>query len=107
MWVATLDVEEAFDKVHHTALFDASLRNCINASVVSCPRRLYFGIRGYVAMWKGADSRTFEVGRAVRQGDPQSPVLFNLVLDGALAEASVITTGKARLRDKHWPRCVG
>jgi hypothetical protein len=71
-------------------LFAALLSNGINSSVVGVLRRLYFSIKGYISLWSGADSRHFEVARGVRQGDPLSPILFNLVLDGALQEVSTI-----------------
>eukprot|EP00959_Pyramimonas_sp_CCMP1952_P044114 922089-Pyramimonas_sp.AAC.1 len=88
LWVATLDVEKAFDRVHHSALFDSLVINGVDSQVVGALRRLYFDVKGYVSLWRGAESREFEVQRGVKQGDPLSPVLFNLILDGALKEAS-------------------
>ena len=85
-----MDVEKAFDRVHHSALFDALLRNRIDISTVSVLRRLYFGVRGYVSMWPGADSRHFDMNRGAKQGDTLSPILFNLVLDGVLAEVNEV-----------------
>ena len=75
LWIATLDVEKAFDRVHHSALFEALLQQRIDASTVSALRRLYFGVKGYVSIWAGADSRYFEMNRGVKQGDPLSPIL--------------------------------
>ena len=86
----TLDVEKAFDQVHHTALFEALLNIGVETYAVTTLRKLYYDSSAYVALQQGATSRCFSVQRGVRQGDPLSPLLFNLVLDGVLKEASAI-----------------
>jgi hypothetical protein len=86
LWIAALDVEKAFDRVHHSSLFAALLDTGIDVSIVSALRALYWQMSGFVVLWQGAESRSFALQRGVRQGDPLSPLLFNLVLDGALRE---------------------
>ena len=34
LWVATLDVEKAFDRIHHTSLFDALVFNVTSSPTV-------------------------------------------------------------------------
>ncbi len=79
LWMATLDVEKAFDKVHQDKLLEALMAFEIEVSVVSVLRKLYRGMEAYVQLWLGAESRRFEVQRGVRQGDSLWPVLFNIL----------------------------
>jgi hypothetical protein len=85
-----LDVEKAFDRVHHSSLFDVLVANEVDMATVCTLRRMYFDLKGQVSIWRGAESRFFDVQRGVRQGDPLSPLLFNLVLDDAFSEVSPI-----------------
>jgi hypothetical protein len=90
LWIAALDVEKAFDRVHHSDMF-AALMNCrVNVNVVAALRKLYQGLSAYVVLWPGAESRAFAVERGVRQGDPLSPLLFNLVLNEVLEEVGAV-----------------
>jgi len=86
LWIATLDVEKAFDRVHHSSLFEALMDFEVDASVVAALYNLYSGLQASVEIWLGVESRRFQVQRGVRQGDPLSPLLFNMVLNQVLAD---------------------
>jgi hypothetical protein len=90
LWIATLDVEKAFDQVHHAELFAALMACPVDVNIVASLRKLYCDLKAYVVLWPGAESRAFEIQRGVRQGDPLSPLLFNLVLNGVLEEVGMV-----------------
>ena len=90
LWMAALDVGKAFDKAFHDELFDALLQGGVDLSIVSSLHKLYRGMRAYVQLWPGMESRHFEIQRGVRQGNPLSPVLFNLVMTGILIEVDAV-----------------
>ena len=90
LWVATLDVEKAFDRVHHANLFESLVDGKVDASIIGALRRLYANMRASVVLGDGQESRGVNVQRGVRQGDPLSPLLFNLILNQVLEEVRTI-----------------
>ena len=74
LWVVTIDLKKAFDRVDHTSLFNA-LKEQIDPEYVSLLEKLYETQYGNVGTHK------FRIGRGVRQGDVLSPILFNAVLE--------------------------
>ena len=65
LWLATLDVEKAFDKVHHLSSFDALVGNGVDDHSVAALKGLFTGTQAYVQVWPGEQSRTFPVERGV------------------------------------------
>ena len=86
LWIATLDVEKAFDRVHHSSLFDALLVEGVDASIFASLYRLYSELQASVVLWDGVESRSFQVQRGVRQGEDLSTLPLNLALNEVLEE---------------------
>ena len=86
LWMAAVDVEKAFDRVHHRRLLQALMDEGVQSEVVRSLRSLYMDLSGYVQLWPGACSTEFGIGRGVRQGDPLSPLLFGLVMKHVLKD---------------------
>lgn len=92
VYLAFLDVAKAFDSVSHDsvarAMWRAGVPPLVHAAVMS-------GYKGAFTTLS-ANGKTLEqakVTRGVKQGDPVSPVLFNMVLDEAVKKAEEIGVG--------------
>ena len=86
LWVAALDAEKAFDRVHHSELFEALVESGVDYGVVLSLKLLYTDMTAYVNLCPGVESRVFNIERGVRQGDPLSPLLFNLVIRNVMRD---------------------
>ncbi|KAJ8706455.1 hypothetical protein PYW07_012533 [Mythimna separata] len=80
--VAVLDF--AFDTVSHAALIDLLRKRGLPEGFCNYVARLYATSETVLEV-NGARSGPARVGQRVRQGDPLSPVLFNMAMDVILA----------------------
>ena len=81
IWVASIDLRKAFDRIHHPALFRALRHQGVSEGYLQLLQELYSSQTGSVS-----DSRRFHIGRGVKQGDIISPLLFNAGLEHAIRE---------------------
>lgn len=82
--LASLDLHHAFDTVSHEAILG-------RLNEIGCPRDFvsYVGQvynDNFTVLQAGDAEISTKVSRGVRQGDPLSPVLFNIVLEKVLAK---------------------
>lgn len=81
--MATLDVKKAFDSVSHGAIDRCARRldcQCEFAQYL----RSYYEESNTILELSNSTFKTVPVNRGVKQGDPLSPILFNMVVDEVL-----------------------
>lgn len=88
--ILKLDFEKAYDKVQWQFLFEVLQRKGFDEKMIGWIRQAT--IKGRVAInVNGKTEKFFRTYKGVRQGDPLSPILFNLVAD---ALADMLTRAK-------------
>ena len=86
MWMAVVDVQKAFDKVHHKTILESLVAQGMEDDIAVVLWRFYLEQNCNVQFWPGVGSRKIPVERGVRQGDLLSPALFILVVKRILQE---------------------
>lgn len=82
--LACVDVSKAFDTVSHAAIHTTLDELGLPREFREYVRAVYSSARTVVQGSGTGEDAAIKIGRGVRQGDPLSPLLFNLVVDRAL-----------------------
>ena len=91
LWIASLDLRKAFDRIDHTAMVQALREQGVEDPEVALLLDLYAHQVG-----SANGSRVFDIQRGVKQGDVISSLLFNAALE------FVFVRWKARLQSHGW-----
>lgn len=78
--ILTLDLKKAFDSVSHQAIEHTLVKASLDIKSVNAIMETLRGATT-VIHHTGATSKEISIERGVRQGDPLSPYLFNLVIN--------------------------
>ena len=79
VWMASLDLKKAFDRVEYPALFEALRTQGVSSGYLALLAEMYRGQSGHLR-----EAEDFKIGRGVKQGDVISPLLFNAALESAI-----------------------
>ncbi len=79
-----IDFSKAYDMVPHTALWGTLAKKGITGNLLQVIQRLYSNQHSCVRLSDGSLSDPIKMTRGVRQGDPMSPLLFNVFIDSVL-----------------------
>ena len=85
LWTCFIDFEKAFDSIEHDAIWAALQRQGVSDGYIEVLQRMYKGQTSQVSV-DAMLSRSFEIQRGTKQGDPLSTLLFNAVLEDAFRE---------------------
>ena len=83
-FVAFLDVKKAFDSVSHESLLLAATRSGVPPPLLDYIRYFYCAANTRLVV-SGRTGQVIRVSQGVRQGDPMSGWLFNVIIDWALS----------------------
>ncbi|CAK9834605.1 Retrovirus-related Pol polyprotein from type-2 retrotransposable element R2DM [Anthophora retusa] len=90
--ITVVDISKAFDTIPHDSLGDALEVKGAPIAVSRYIMKMYNGCRT-VIQCKSNEKIDMGILRGVKQGDPLSPLLFNLVLDPIIARIDETTEG--------------
>lgn len=78
-----IDIKKAFDSVSHDSITWALLNKGLPSKLVQYIKYIYENSEICIEV-DGEQSETIKPGRSVRQGDPLSSIIFNIVMDEIL-----------------------
>ena len=82
VWAAALDFKKAFDSIEHDSIWAALERQGVPTCYINTLAKLYSKQTGKVRTDKM--SKSFDIKRGTKQGDPLSSLLFNAVLEDVI-----------------------
>ncbi|NXM38095.1 PO21 protein, partial [Gymnorhina tibicen] len=88
---------KAFDTVSHQHILAGLVQRGVDPHIVHLVSEMYRNITTYIVT-KGGKTDPINISSGVKQGDPMSPMLFNLALDPVLCKLE--TEGKGFHHDR-------
>lgn len=101
--VMRLDKRKAFDSVHHSSILKALQEHHVDPQFIRYIDEDLKAAKTTIKIGRG-HSNEISINRGVKQGDPLSPILFNIALDGLITKlensglGGTLGTGDDRIR---------
>ncbi len=83
--VVFIDLAKAFDSIPHEHIRRSLRRFQVDESFIQMVTNLYDGASTAFTVRRGVTTKTIPIKAGVKQGDPLSPILFNLAIDPLMA----------------------
>ncbi|CAL7932906.1 unnamed protein product [Xylocopa violacea] len=99
LFVCSIDLTKAFDRVHPTAIEEALISKGVDQHTIDYIMSTYKNVDTIIEC-HGQRSPPIKMCRGVRQGDTDSPILFNIVMDdfvSSIDPAEGVMVGEARI----------
>ena len=91
-YITFIDYSKAFDSVSHVQLFNVMHKMGFPVHIVSLLQSLYQDQTAQIR-WNGNHTKSFGIGKGVRQGCVLSPHLFSLYTEAIMREANIDEKG--------------
>lgn len=90
--ITVVDIAKAFDTVPHGAIEKCLAAKGVPETLINIIKDMYTNSRTTI---RAKDNKKVEIklSRGVKQGDPLSPLIFNLIMDPLIAEIDNTTSG--------------
>ncbi|XP_051494136.1 mitochondrial enolase superfamily member 1, partial [Apus apus] len=83
--VVFVDLAKAFDTVSHAHIISALEQRGVDQHIIALIKNMYHNVTTNIPL-KGGHSDSIKIQIGVKQGDPMSPLLFNLAVDPLLCK---------------------
>ncbi|XP_076230185.1 uncharacterized protein LOC143175332 [Nomia melanderi] len=90
--ISVMDISKAFDTIPHSALEPRLREKGIPTHIIQLINNMYIDCRTVIKT-KSKQGIEIEIQRGVKQGDPLSPLLFNIMMDEIIEDISRNTKG--------------
>ncbi|KAM7020649.1 mitochondrial enolase superfamily member 1 [Acridotheres tristis] len=84
--VVFVDIAKAFDTVSHQHIIHALQQRGVDPHIVGLVNNMYHNICTYITTKRNTHTDKMQIRVGVKQGDPLSPLLFNLAMDPLLCK---------------------
>jgi len=80
LYLISYDLKKAYDNVQYFSIHDTLIRFGLPLNFIKLVENISFNMNGYIKTFYGL-TKSFDIQKSVRQGDPLAPLLFVMFID--------------------------